>query len=49
MTVALRAKNPHHPGIKTMDDLAFNFGKRWAYHWRDYIFSLPPADISVPF
>lgn len=49
MTVALRAKNPNHPGIETMDDLAFNFGKRWAYHWRDYIFSLPPSDLSVPF
>ena len=49
MTVALRAKNPNHPGIETMDDLVFNFGKRWAYHWRDYIFSLPPSDLSVPF
>lgn len=49
MTVALRAKNPNHPGIECMDDLAFNFGKRWAYRWRDYIFSLPPSDLTVPF
>ena len=49
MTVALRTKNPNHPGIDSLDDLAFNFGKRWAYHWRDYIFSLPPSDLSVPF
>lgn len=35
--------------IRTMDDLAFHLGKRWAFHWRDYIFDLPPADLSVPF
>ena len=49
MTKALQFNNPHHPGIRTMADLSFNFGNRWAYHWRDYIFSLPPADLSVPF
>ena len=43
-----RQKNPH-ARIRGMDDLAFVLGKRWAYHWRDYIFSLPPADLSVPF
>lgn len=49
MTKALQFNNPHHPGIRTIEDLSFNFGPRWAYHWRDYIFSLPPADLSVPF
>jgi hypothetical protein len=49
MTTALQLKNPHHPGITTMGDLSFNFGKRWSYHWRDYIFSLPPSDLAVPF
>ena len=43
-----RAKNPH-TRIQTMDDLAHHLGKRWAYHWRDYITQLPPADLSVPF
>ena len=49
MTVALRAQNPNHPGIHSLEDIAFNFGKKWAYHWRDYIHSLPPADLAVPF
>jgi hypothetical protein len=49
MTVALRAHNPHHPGIQSMEDLKFNFGSRWSYHWRDYIFSLPPSNLAVPF
>jgi hypothetical protein len=49
MTIALRIKNPHHPGIHCIEDIAFNFGNRWAYHWRDYIFSLPPSDLAVPF
>ncbi len=49
MTVALRAQNPHHPGIHSMEDLKFNFGPRWSYHWRDYIFSLPPSNLAVPF
>lgn len=35
--------------IRDMDDLAFHFGKRWAYHWRDFIFQLPPSDLSIPF
>ena len=38
-----------HRRIEDMDDLAFHFGKRWAYLWRDYIFRLPPADLSIPF
>lgn len=38
-----------HRRIRDMDDLAFHFGKRWAYQWRDYILALPPSDLSVPF
>jgi hypothetical protein len=49
MTIALRIKNRYHPGIHCIEDIASNFGNRWAYHWRDYIFSLPPSDLSVPF
>ena len=43
-----RLKNPH-TRIQSMDDLAHHLGKRWAYHWRDYITGLPPADLSIPF
>ena len=43
-----RLQNPH-TRIQSMDDLAHHLGKRWAYHWRDYITQLPPADLSVPF
>ena len=43
-----RIKNPN-TRINSMDDLAHHLGKRWAYHWRDYITQLPPADLSVPF
>ncbi len=43
-----RQKNPY-ARVRNMDDLAFVLGKRWAFHWRDYIFELPPADLSVPF
>ena len=49
MSAAAIARNPHHPGIHCIEDLSFNLGPKWAYHWRDYIFSLPPADLSVPF
>jgi hypothetical protein len=35
--------------IRDMDDVAFHLGKRWAFHWRDYILSLPPSDLSIPF
>ena len=38
-----------HARIRDMDDLAFHLGPRWAYHWRDFIFRLPPSDLSVPF
>lgn len=38
-----------HRRIRDMDDLAFHFGSRWAFHWRDYILSLPPSDLSIPF
>lgn len=44
----IQAVKPH-ARIRCMDDMTFHLGKRWAYHWRDYIFSLPPADLSVPF
>jgi len=35
--------------IRTMDDLAHELGPKWAYHWREFIYQLPPADLSVPF
>lgn len=38
-----------HRRIASMDDLAFHFGKRWAYQYRDYILGLPPSDLSIPF
>ena len=38
-----------HARIRCMADLSFVLGKRWAYKHRGYIFSLPPADLSVPF
>lgn len=38
-----------HRRIRDMDDLAFHFGSRWAFHWRDYILALPPSDLSIPF
>lgn len=38
-----------HRRIRDTDDIAFHFGKRWAYKWRDYILALPPSDLSVPF
>lgn len=44
----MSAAQPHRR-IRDMDDLAFHFGKRWAYHWRDYILGLPPSDLSIPF
>lgn len=44
-----RAKNPHCPPVRCLDDLAFHLGKRWAYQWREYIAALPPADLSIPF
>lgn len=40
---------PHRPPMRCLDDLNFYLGPRWAYHWRDHIMSLPPADLSVPF
>jgi len=27
--------------IKTLQDISSNFGKRWAYHWREFILNLP--------
>lgn len=47
-TRQMAAAYPHRR-IRDMDDLAFHFGTRWAYHWRDYILALPPADLTVPF
>ena len=39
-----------HARIKSMDDLALVLNdKRWAYNYRDFILSLPPADLTVPF
>lgn len=49
MNHAFAVLHPHRPPIRSMDDLKQYFGTRWAYHWRDYIFSLPPSDLSVPF
>ena len=40
--------NPHRR-IRCMDDIAFHYGKRWAYQYRDYILALPPSDLSIPF
>jgi hypothetical protein len=45
-----RSKNPHGTlRVRTMDDLASVLGKRWAFEWREFIYQLPPADLSVPF
>lgn len=41
--------NPLSPPVRTLEDLAFYLGPRWAYHWREFIYRLPPADLSVPF
>jgi hypothetical protein len=38
-----------HARIETMDDLRFELGPRWSYHWRDFILGLPPADLTIPF
>ena len=38
-----------HRRIRCMDDIAFHYGKRWAYQYRDYILALPPSDLSIPF
>lgn len=38
-----------HRRIRDMDDLAFHFGSRWAYQYRDYILGLPPSDLAIPF
>ncbi len=40
--------NPH-ARVRNMDDLAFELGPKWAYKWREFICSLPPADLTVPF
>jgi hypothetical protein len=34
---------------RDLSDLSRNLGKRWAYHYRDTIAALPPADLTVPF
>jgi hypothetical protein len=44
----ISASKPH-ARIRTMDDLKFDLGPRWSYHWRDFILALPPADLSIPF
>jgi hypothetical protein len=45
-----RSKNPHGTlRVRTMDDLASVLGKRWAFEWREFIYQLPPADLTVPF
>ena len=49
MNKAFSITHPHRPPMKCMGDLKFYLGPRWAYHWRDHIMSLPPADLSVPF
>ena len=35
--------------IESLSDLTAHLGKNWAFHWREYIFNLPPSDLSVPF
>ena len=49
MNHAFSITHPHRPPIRCIADLKFYLGNRWAYHWRDHIMSLPPADLSVPF
>lgn len=49
MTENFRVTHPQRPPIRSVDDLSFYLGPKWAFHWREYIFSLPPADLSVPF
>lgn len=44
----LAASKPH-ARITSIEDLPVLLGKRWAYHWRDQILALPPADLTVPF
>jgi hypothetical protein len=43
------AASKPHARIRTMEDLKFELGPRWSYHWRDFILALPPADLSIPF
>ncbi len=38
-----------HARIRSIEDLQFVLCKNWSYKHRDFIFSLPPADLSVPF
>lgn len=47
--VRIMSKAKPHARINSMDDLSFHLGKRWAYEWRDFIFDLPPSDLSIPF
>jgi hypothetical protein len=47
--VRLMSKAKPHARINSMDDLSLHLGKRWAYEWRDFIFDLPPSDLSIPF
>lgn len=35
--------------IDSMADLTKHLGKNWAFHWREYIFNLPPSDLAIPF
>ncbi len=35
--------------IRCMDDLSAVLGPKWAFEWREFIYSLPPADLSIPF
>ncbi len=43
------AKAKPHARIKCIEDLQFVLCKNWSYKHRDFILSLPPADLAVPF
>jgi hypothetical protein len=43
------ARAKPHARIRGIEDLQFVLGKRWSYRYRNFILSLPPADLGVPF
>jgi hypothetical protein len=43
------AKSKPHARIRGIEDLQFVLCKNWSYKHRNFILSLPPADLSVPF
>lgn len=49
MTESFAHTHPWRPPIRCVDDLSFYLGPKWAFQWREYIYSLPPADMTIPF